>query len=66
MAKSIGYVSSGSGKNYEVQWDSSSGTVYVKFTGGVMLGTGGAQTRAGSARSEAEALQVAEQYVASK
>ena len=51
-AQVIGRVTSGSGKSYEVKWDSVSKDVYVSYAG--WTGCGKAQS-AGDAMSKAEA-----------
>ena len=61
MASSnIGKVESGSGKSYEVWWDSASKDAYVKYTGTLMPLSEGAKTRIGTASSAGEAMTKAE------
>lgn len=55
-ASVIGRVKSGSGKSYEVKWDSSGRAVYVR-------GAGGGWTHAGTASSAGDAMRVAEAYL---
>lgn len=58
-AQIIGRVNSGSGKSYEVKWDSSSKDVYVK-------GSGGGWSAAGKANSAGDAMRVAEAFLYNK
>jgi hypothetical protein len=56
-ARLIGSVKSGSGKTYQVKWDSVSKDVYVSYAG---------WSSCGKAESAAEAMNRAEAYVHSK
>lgn len=51
-ATQIGRVKSGSGKSYEVKWDSASHEVYVSYSGWTLIGKA---SSAGDAMSKAEA-----------
>lgn len=53
----IGRVKSGSGKSYEVKWDSSSKDVYVAYAG---------WTKAGKASSAGDAMRTAEAWLYNK
>ncbi|HOE82779.1 MAG: hypothetical protein ACOX51_07170 [Myxococcota bacterium] len=56
-AQVIGSVKSGSGKTYQVKWDSLSREVYVTYAG---------STYCGKASSAGEAMRMAEAYVYNK
>ena len=56
-AQVIGSVKSGSGKLYQVKWDSSSHDVYVSYTG---------WSHCGKASSAGDAMRMAEAYVYNK
>lgn len=56
-AEKIGWVKSGSGKSYEVKWDSMSRDVYVSYAG---------WTHCGKASSAGEAMRRAEAKVYNK
>ncbi len=58
-AQILGRVTSGSGKSYEVKWDSAGKEVYVR-------GAGGGWTFVGKASSAGEAMNKAEAFVYNK
>lgn len=56
-AQNIGNVRSGSGKFYQVKWDSLSKDIYVSYSG---------WTKVGKANSSSEAMDTAEAYLHDK
>lgn len=57
VSQKLGNVKSGSGKTYEVKWDSFSNDVYVSYAGWTLIGT---------ANSAEEAMNKAEAWLYNK
>lgn len=62
-AMKIGQVEGGSGKTFDVWWDSASNNLYVLYTGTLDANAAGGDAPVGNARSAGEAMRKAEELV---